>query len=360
MADLSDIQPLTIAGISNVRPIVVAGPCSAESKEQVMETARELAGYGVQIYRAGLWKPRTHPGTFEGVGETGLAWLSEVKTQTGMLVATEVATRAHVEAALNAGIDLMWIGARTSANPFAMQEIADALAGHDVPVLVKNPVNPDIELWIGAIQRLLNAGIARVGAIHRGFSVYGQHVYRNMPQWYIPIELHRRLPKLTLFCDPSHIAGRRDLIETLSQQSMDMGFDGLVVEVHCNPDCALSDSRQQITPAELDGILHRLVIRNTTQSTEGLDVLRRQMDAVDSEILEALGRRMKLSDEIGLYKRQHEMPIVQPERYDRVLNTRVSEGAVAGLNREFVYKIYCLIHEESVRRQIEKSSLMGE
>ena len=229
---MEDVKNIQFEWVDPKRPIVIAGPCSAETEEQVMATARELAKNGVKIFRAGIWKPRTKPGGFEGVGEQGLAWLRRVKDETGMLVATEVATKQHVKAALVAGVDVLWIGARTSANPFAMQEIADALAGVDVPVLVKNPVNPDLELWIGAMQRLYNAGLRRIGAIHRGFSAYGKHLYRNMPQWHIPIELRRRLPNLTIFCDPSHIGGKRELVAPLSQQAMDMGFDGLIIESH--------------------------------------------------------------------------------------------------------------------------------
>lgn len=242
---MNDIQPITLPGIDPKRPLVICGPCSAETEEQVLSTARSLAAQGFNLYRAGLWKPRTKPGGFEGVGETGIAWLQRVKRETGMYTATEVATREHVAAALKGGIDLLWIGARTAANPFAMQEIADALRGADVPVLVKNPVSPDLELWIGAIERIYNAGIRRLGAIHRGFTSIDKSLYRNHPMWAIPIELHRRLPHLPIFSDPSHIGGKRELIAPLSQQAMDLGFDGLIVEAHCSPDCAWSDKAQQ-------------------------------------------------------------------------------------------------------------------
>ena len=265
---MNDIKPIKFCGVDSKRPVVIAGPCSAETEEQVMETAKDLAKNGVRIFRAGIWKPRTKPGGFEGVGSVGLTWLQEVKKETGMLVATEVANKQHVEEALNAGVDVLWIGARTSANPFAMQEIADSLVGADVPVLVKNPVNPDLELWIGAMQRIYNAGIRQIGAIHRGFSAYGKHLYRNMPQWHIPIELRRRMPELTLICDPSHIGGKRELVAPLSQQAMDMGFDGLIVESHCDPDSAWSDKSQQVTPEVLNFILNMLVVRDTTQTTE--------------------------------------------------------------------------------------------
>ena len=239
---MQDLKPL-FPTIDSSKPIIIAGPCSAETEDQVMTTARELAANGIKVFRAGIWKPRTHPGGFEGVGAEGLGWLARVKKETGMIVSTEVANRQHVEQALEAGIDMLWIGARTSANPFAMQEIADALAeaSTDVPVLVKNPVNPDLELWIGAMQRIYNAGIRRIGAIHRGFSAYGKHLYRNLPQWHIPIELRRRFPELPVFCDPSHIGGKRELIASISQQALDMSFSGLIIESHCDPDCAWSD-----------------------------------------------------------------------------------------------------------------------
>lgn len=333
---MEDVKNIQFEGVDPKRPIVIAGPCSAETEEQVMATARELAKNGVKIFRAGIWKPRTKPGGFEGVGEQGLAWLRRVKEETGMLVATEVATKHHVKAALDAGVDVLWIGARTSANPFAMQEIADALAGVDVPVLVKNPVNPDLELWIGAMQRLYNAGLRRIGAIHRGFSAYGKHLYRNMPQWHIPIELRRRLPNLTIFCDPSHIGGKRELVAPLSQQAMDMGFDGLIIESHCEPDSAWSDKSQQVTPEVLNFILHTLVVRDSVQTTESLALLRQQIDQIDSELLEALSKRMRVSREIGQYKKEHSMPVVQTGRYDDILNSRARSAEELGMSGEFM------------------------
>lgn len=318
-----------------------------------METAKDLAKNGVRIFRAGIWKPRTKPGGFEGVGSVGLTWLQEVKKETGMLVATEVANKQHVEEALNAGVDVLWIGARTSANPFAMQEIADSLVGADVPVLVKNPVNPDLELWIGAMQRIYNAGIRQIGAIHRGFSAYGKHLYRNMPQWHIPIELRRRMPELTLICDPSHIGGKRELVTPLSQQAMDMGFDGLIVESHCDPDSAWSDKSQQVTPEVLNFILNMLVVRDTTQTTESLTLLRQQIDQIDNDLLEALSKRMRISREIGQYKKEHSMPVVQTGRYDDILNSRAAAAEELGMNGDFMKTVYQAIHEESVRQQIE-------
>lgn len=350
---MNDIKPIKFCGVDSKRPVVIAGPCSAETEEQVMETAKDLAKNGVRIFRAGIWKPRTKPGGFEGVGSVGLTWLQEVKRETGMFVATEVANKQHVEEALNAGVDVLWIGARTSANPFAMQEIADSLVGADVPVLVKNPVNPDLELWIGAMQRIYNAGIRQIGAIHRGFSAYGKHLYRNMPQWHIPIELRRRMPELTLICDPSHIGGKRELVAPLSQQAMDMGFDGLIVESHCDPDSAWSDKSQQVTPEVLNFILNMLVVRDTTQTTESLTLLRQQIDQIDNDLLEALSKRMRISREIGQYKKEHSMPVVQTGRYDDILNSRAAAAEELGMNGDFMKTVYQAIHEESVRQQIE-------
>lgn len=350
---MNDIKPIKFYGVDSKRPVVIAGPCSAETEEQVLETAKDLAKNGVGIFRAGIWKPRTKPGGFEGVGSVGLTWLQEVKKETGMLVATEVANKQHVEEALNAGVDVLWIGARTSANPFAMQEIADSLVGADVPVLVKNPVNPDLELWIGAMQRIYNAGIRQIGAIHRGFSAYGKHLYRNMPQWHIPIELRRRMPELTLICDPSHIGGKRELVAPLSQQAMDMGFDGLIVESHCDPDSAWSDKSQQVTPEVLNFILNMLVVRDTTQTTESLTLLRQQIDQIDNDLLEALSKRMRISREIGQYKKEHSMPVVQTGRYDDILNSRAAAAEELGMNGDFMKTVYQAIHEESVRQQIE-------
>lgn len=350
---MNDIKPIKFCGVDSKRPVVIAGPCSAETEEQVMETAKDLAKNGVGIFRAGIWKPRTKPGGFEGVGSVGLTWLQEVKKEIGMLVATEVANKQHVEEALNAGVDVLWIGARTSANPFAMQEIADSLVGADVPVLVKNPVNPDLELWIGAMQRIYNAGIRQIGAIHRGFSAYGKHLYRNMPQWHIPIELRRRMPELTLICDPSHIGGKRELVAPLSQQAMDMGFDGLIVESHCDPDSAWSDKSQQVTPEVLNFILNMLVVRDTTQTTESLTLLRQQIDQIDNDLLEALSKRMRISREIGQYKKEHSMPVVQTGRYDDILNSRAAAAEELGMNGDFMKTVYQAIHEESVRQQIE-------
>ena len=350
---MNDIQPIALPGIDPRRPLVIAGPCSAETEEQVIETARALAAEGVRIYRAGLWKPRTKPGGFEGVGAAGIPWLQRVKRETGMCTATEVATREHVDMALRGGVDLLWIGARTAANPFAMQEIADALRGRDVPVLVKNPVSPDLELWIGAIERIHNAGIRRLGAIHRGFTSIDRSLYRNHPMWAIPIELHRRLPKLEIFCDPSHIGGRRELIAPLSQQAMDLGFDGLVVEAHCSPNCAWSDKAQQVTPEALAYIIRNLVIREQSVTTESLTELRAQIDKIDDELLELLARRMRVSRDIGQFKKEHNMPVLQAQRYEELLERRAGQAVRLGMEREFMRTVMQAIHEESVRQQME-------
>ena len=350
---MNDLQSILLPGIESKRPIVIAGPCSAETEEQVMDTAKQLAKNGIKIYRAGIWKPRTKPGGFEGVGEIGLPWLQKVKEETGMYVSTEVATAKHVEAALKAGIDILWVGARSSANPFAVQEIADSLKGVDIPVLIKNPVNPDLDLWIGAIERIYNAGIRKLGAIHRGFSSYDKKIYRNLPQWHIPIELHRRLPNIPIICDPSHIGGRRELIASISQQAMDLSFDGLIIESHICPDKAWSDASQQITPDILQFIINKLVIREGVQTTESLADLRLQIDNIDNDLLEMLSKRMRISREIGTFKKEHNMPVLQANRYDEIMQKRVILGESMGMSPEFVTKILEAIHEESVRQQID-------
>ena len=348
-----ELKPLALTGIEEKRPIVIAGPCSAETEEQVMDTATQLAKKGAKIFRAGIWKPRTKPGGFEGIGVEGLAWMKRVKEETGMLVATEVATAKHVYECLKAGIDILWIGARTTANPFAVQELADALKGVDIPVLVKNPVNPDLELWIGALERINGAGLKRLGAIHRGFSSYDKKIYRNLPQWHIPIELRRRIPELPIFCDPSHIGGKRELVAPLCQQAMDLGFDGLIVESHCNPDCAWSDASQQVTPDVLSYILNLLVIREGKHTTESLSELRTQIDECDNQLIEVLAKRMRVCREIGTFKKEHDMTILQTGRYNEILDKRGAQGALCGMDSEFIKKVFEAIHEESVRQQME-------
>ena len=337
----------------NERPIVIAGPCSAETEEQVMTTARQLAEKGCHMFRAGVWKPRTKPGGFEGNGEKALPWMKQVKEETGMLTATEVATPEHVELALKYSIDILWVGARTTANPFAVQALADAMRGIDNPVFVKNPVNPDLELWIGGLERINGAGIKRLAAIHRGFSSYDKKIYRNLPMWQIPIELHRRIPDLPIICDPSHISGRRDLIAPLCQQAMDMGMDGLIVESHCDPEKAWSDAPQQVTPDVLDYILSILVIREEMQTTENIRALRKQIDEIDNQLIDILAKRMRISREIGQYKKEHGMTVVQTSRYNEIMEKRGAQGALLGIGQDCVKKIFEQIHEESVNQQIE-------
>lgn len=347
-----ELKPLGLPS-DNERPFVIAGPCSAETEEQVMTTARQLADKGCHMFRAGVWKPRTKPGGFEGNGEVALPWMKQVKEETGMLITTEVATPEHVELALKYGIDVLWIGARTTANPFAMQALADSLKGVDIPVLVKNPVNPDLELWIGAMERLNQAGLKRLGAIHRGFSSFDKKIYRNLPMWQIPIELRRRIPNLPIICDPSHIGGRRELIAPLCQQAMDLGFDGLIVESHCNPDEAWSDAKQQVTPEVLDYILGLLVIRDETVTTEGIHELRNQIDELDNNLMELLAKRMRVCREIGQYKKEHNMTVLQTSRYNEILDKRGAQGSLCGMDPMFIKEVFEAIHEESVRQQIE-------
>ena len=346
------LSPLNLPS-DQERAFIIAGPCSAETEEQVMTTAKQLAGKGCHIFRAGVWKPRTKPGGFEGHGEPALPWMANVKKETGMLVATEVATPKHVELALKYGIDILWVGARTTANPFAVQELADALKGTDATVLVKNPVNPDIELWIGALERINGAGIQKMGAIHRGFSSYEKKLYRNEPMWQIPIELKRRLPELPIVCDPSHISGRRDLIASLCQQSMDLGFDGLIVESHCDPDKAWSDASQQVTPEVLDFIVSRLIFRDTSEHTDRLKDLRQEIDELDNELIDLLAKRMKVCRSIGEYKKESGMTIVQTRRYSEILDKRGAQGSLLGIDTQCIKNIFEHIHEESVRQQME-------
>ncbi len=350
---MMEFESILLPGVDAKRPFLIAGPCSAETEEQVMDTARKLAARGVKIFRAGVWKPRTKPGGFEGNGVIALPWLKRVKEELGMYTAVEVATAQHVRDALAYGVDLLWIGARTTANPFAVQEVADALEGMDIPVLIKNPVNPDLDLWIGAVERVYNAGIRKLGVIHRGFSSYDKKIYRNLPQWHIPIELRRQLPNLPIICDPSHIGGKRELIAPLCQQAMDLNFDGLIIESHCNPEKAWSDASQQVTPEVLDLILNTLVIRDTNQTTESLVSLRRQIDELDNSLLELLAKRMRVSREIGQYKKEHNMPILQSQRYDEILQVRIKQAEHMGMDVEFMKTVLVAIHEESVRTQQE-------
>ena len=346
-----DLEPLNLP-CDNERPWVIAGPCSAETEEQVMTTARNLAAKGCHMFRAGVWKPRTKPGGFEGNGEKALPWMKRVKEETGMLISTEVATPEHVELAMKYDMDILWVGARTSANPFAMQALADAMRGLKIPVLVKNPVNPDIELWLGALERINQAGIKQLGVIHRGFSSYDKKIYRNLPMWQIPIELHRRVPELPIICDPSHIGGRRDLIAPLCQQAMDLGFDGLIVESHCNPDEAWSDAKQQVTPDILDYILSLLIVRSESSTTEGIRMLRAQIDEIDNTLMDLLAKRFRVCREIGTFKKEHNMTVLQTGRYNEILEKRGAQASLCGMDAEFAAQVFELIHEESVRQQL--------
>ena len=347
-----EFESIFLEGIDPKRPMIISGPCSAETEEQVMATATALSKIGIKIFRAGIWKPRTKPGGFEGVGAEALPWLQRVQSELGMYTAVEVANAKHVHEALAHNVNILWIGARTTVNPFSVQEIADALVGHDITVLIKNPVNPDLDLWIGAIERIYNAGIRRIGAIHRGFSSSDKKIYRNTPQWHIPIELHRRFPNLPIICDPSHIGGKREMIAPLSQQAMDLNFDGLIIESHCNPDKAWSDAFQQITPDVLQLVLDTIVIRDTKQTTENLTILRRQIDELDNSLLELLGKRMRVSKEIGTYKKEHNMPILQVQRYDEILKDRVAQAEKMDMSGDFMKTVLIAIHEESIRQQM--------
>ncbi|MEE9362982.1 MAG: bifunctional 3-deoxy-7-phosphoheptulonate synthase/chorismate mutase type II [Cellulophaga sp.] len=336
-------------------PLVIAGPCSAETEEQVLKIAHELKDTDVNYYRAGIWKPRTRPGNFEGVGVLGLKWLQKVKAETGLKTATEVANRAHVELALEHDVDLLWIGARTTVSPFIMQELADALHGTDKIVLVKNPINPDLSLWLGGIERLYTADIKNLGAIHRGFSTYEKSKYRNIPEWQIAIEFKNRFPDLPLINDPSHITGNRDMIFDVSQTALDLNFDGLMIETHFDPDNAWSDAAQQVTPSKLVQIMSDLKIRKETNKdaeyTEALTNLRAQIDVIDGQIIETLGRRMKVSKGIGELKKEKNVAVLQSGRWNQILGAMILEGESKGLSEEFILKMFKAIHQESINHQ---------
>ena len=358
MSHTLDIIPCSEWGFFTLpRPMCIAGPCSAESEQQVMETARGLAAFGIHVFRAGIWKPRTHPGSFEGVGVPGLKWLRKAKQEFGMKICTEVATEKHVLECIKYGVDMVWVGARTSANPFLMQEIADALAGTDMPVLVKNPVNPDLDLWIGALERLNRAGVRKLGVVHRGFSTAQPIAYRNDPGWRIAIELRTRYPELAFFADPSHMAGDRKYLQELSQRAMDLGLDGLMVESHCDPSVALSDAKQQLTPAALQTMLESLVIRDNSSDSqaykEGISQLRARIDVIDEDLLGLLRARMDTSRQIGRYKKEHNVAILQAGRWESLLAEMVRKGAAYGLSEASIRAIMTAIHDESVRVQNE-------
>jgi chorismate mutase len=340
---------------SSKRPFLVAGPCSAESPEQILNVVQNMMQHtSLQGIRAGIWKPRTRPDSFEGMGAIALPWLKEVGKETGLPVYTEVANREHVELALKAGIDVLWIGARTTVNPFAVQEIADVLRGVDIPVLVKNPVNPDLELWIGAFERLEKVGITDLAAIHRGFSIYKHPKYRNVPTWELPIGLRERIPNIPIICDPSHITGRRDLLLEVSQKAMDLNFDGLMIEVHPNPDKALSDAAQQVTPAQLRDILDKLVLRSQVIGScdvSVLDDLREKIGDVDDKIFDLLAARMRMSEEVGLFKRENNITILQQEHWNKMIDTRLDKTSDYNLTERFIRQIMDAMHQESIRHQ---------
>ncbi|HEY6162981.1 MAG TPA: chorismate mutase [Bacteroidia bacterium] len=353
-----DILPLTGWLPSAKRPLVISGPCGAETEEQVMGTARELAKLGrVTIFRSGIWKPRTRPNSFEGVGSIGLTWLKKVKKEFGLLTTVEVANAQHVEEALEHGVDILWIGARTTVNPFSVQEIADALKGVDVPVMVKNPLNPDIQLWIGALERINQAGIKKLVAIHRGFYTGVKTQYRNQPQWEIPIELKSIFPQLPIVCDPSHICGRTDILQQVAQKALDLDMAGLMIESHINPGAALSDAKQQVTPARLGELLNSLTVRTSgslnPEFTDQLAQLRVLIDEIDEDLLEILAKRMEVIEKIGEYKRDNNVTILQLERWLEILRTRTASGISKGMKKDFIEKICTLLHKESIRRQTE-------
>ncbi|MCS6820188.1 MAG: chorismate mutase [Chitinophagales bacterium] len=338
------------------KPFLIAGPCSAESEEQVVQTAELICKHVPEVcmLRAGIWKPRTRPNTFEGVGPVGLSWIKNAGKITGLPVCVEVANPLHVELSLKSGIDVLWIGARTTVSPFNVQEIAESLRGVDIPVLVKNPVNPDLDLWIGAMERFYRVGIKKIAAIHRGFSAYAKNIYRNQPMWEIPIELRRRYPQVPIIVDPSHMGGKRELIQPLSQQALNMGFEGLMIETHIRPDMAWSDAAQQITPGQLGEIMKQLVIRETliqNDRFQKLYELRARIDRIDDYIVELLGERMGISEEIGSFKKEHRLAIHQAERWAYIVSRALENGKRLGLTEEFILKFFQQVHNESIRHQ---------
>jgi chorismate mutase len=338
------------------RPLIISGPCSAETEEQVVQTATRLAATGkVDILRAGIWKPRTRPGSFEGIGTKGLPWLQQAKKESGLPVAVEVATAKQVEDALHFGVDVLWIGARTTVNPFSVQDVADALKGADVPVLIKNPINPDLELWIGAVERVANAGIKNIGLIHRGFSSYGNSEYRNAPMWHLAIEMKRRNPGMLLINDPSHICGRRDILLDVAQKAIDLDFDGLIIESHIDPDNAWSDAKQQVTPERLGEMISSIVWRTEEIDSEELhavmEKMRQQINQLDDELLQLIGQRMKVADKIGQYKKDNNITILQTNRWNAILERAYERGDKLGLSQEFITKYFDAVHMESINHQ---------
>ena len=337
------------------KPLIIAGPCSAESEEQMLATGNALKSHPNILFRAGIWKPRTRPNSFEGIGSIGLKWLKTVKEETGLATTTEVANALHVEEALNQDVDVLWIGARTTVNPFAVQEIANVLKGVDVPLMIKNPLNPEVNLWVGAIERFADAGLTKLAAIHRGFFAYNNTKYRNIPQWQLAIELRRRIPGIPMICDPSHIAGKRKLIYEVSQKAIDMNYDGLMIETHVNPEKALSDNAQQVTPQQLNEILEKLVVRQAKIEDpvfkSSLDQLRIEIDDLDNELVDVLKRRMNVAEKIGIHKKENQVTVLQSNRWEELLKTRIQHGVDNGLTEEFMNKVLKAIHQESINRQ---------
>lgn len=340
------------------KPVIVSGPCSAESEEQVLNTCIALAKTGkVDMLRAGIWKPRTRPNSFEGVGAKGLEWMKKARDVTGLPITVEVANFNHVFEALKYNVDVLWIGARTTVNPFSVQEIADALKGTNATVFVKNPINADIELWTGALERLNGAGIKKLGMIHRGFAKHGNTIYRNEPNWQLAVEMKRRFPELPMICDPSHIAGKRELLQNISQQALDLDYDGLMIESHENPEVALSDAKQQVTPAALDELVENLVVRRSSVSdeelSEKLTLLRQQIDLVDNDLLKLLGQRMRIAEEIGEVKKEKGVTILQTSRWEEIIETAKKMGALEGLSEKFMVRYLNAVHQESIDHQNE-------
>ncbi|KIC94223.1 chorismate mutase [Flavihumibacter solisilvae] len=338
------------------RPLIISGPCSAETEEQVLATAQQLANTGkVDVLRAGIWKPRTRPGSFEGIGTKGLPWLQQAKKLTGLPVAVEVATAKQVEDALHFDVDILWIGARTTVNPFSVQEVADALRGADVPVLIKNPINPDLELWLGAVERVAKSNIKQIGLIHRGFSSYGNTEYRNAPMWHLAIEMKRRNPELMVINDPSHICGRRDILMDVMQKAIDLDYDGLMIESHIDPDNAWSDAKQQVTPEKLAEMLNTLAWRKEDVDSESyhaaLEKLRQQINHLDDELLQILGQRMKVAEQIGTYKKNNNITILQTNRWNEILDRAFLKGDKLGLSKEFITRYFDAVHMESINHQ---------
>jgi chorismate mutase len=350
-----NIDALSDWGIKFGEKLIISGPCSAESEEQVLKTAVELAKYDINILRAGIWKPRTRPKSFEGVGSSGLKWLKRATAAVNLPVVVEVATQRHVEKCLEYGIDMLWIGARTTVNPFAVQAIADALRGVDIPVLIKNPINPDVELWIGAIERINQAGISKIAAIHRGFSSFKKSEYRNKPNWEIPIELRRRIPNLPIICDPSHICGNRELLLSVSQTAMDLLFDGLIIESHIDPSCALSDAKQQLKPEALGDLLNKLKFKKKITEDANFHIqinrLREEIDEIDYQLIDILAKRMEIAKTIGQVKKKVKVSILQPDRWTHIVKNRIEAGKKQNLSEEFILEVFREIHQESIHNQ---------